>query len=275
MSRHPFLADPPTIVPLATGAPLERVIAQVQFPSLHLGEKKGLPVAFHDLVRNEFPYSSETKLLQIEWTPQGGEPKQVEAQNFSYQFRSADKKLELTLGNNFLSLVSLQYDTREEFRKNFILAMAAAAESLNIVCWARLGLRYINRGPRTAAHKPLDQYLGMLKPEYRGIPGTPLSEMMATCLFSSEWELKNFFASVRHGFLAPGATYEPMSVPSSAHPGWVLDIDVFLHPERLGKVEVFSAEELEKRYLELANREYAIFRTLVTDEFLQQHGGRQ
>jgi uncharacterized protein (TIGR04255 family) len=274
MTCHPFLSDPPQTIPLSVHSPIERVIAQVKFPPLHLGEKKGLPVAFHDLVCKEFPYSAEMRMLQVEWTPEGGDPRQVEAQSVSYRYPSADKQWELYLGNDFISMVCLRYDTREEFHRRFLLAMEAAAQCLDIVYWGRLGLRYVNRGPKSP-QDVREQYATMLKPEYRGIIGTALFEKTTNSLVTAEWDLDGVFASVRHGYLAPGTTYDPFSVPPSNNPGWILDLDVYMQPERFGLIESFSAPALALKFTELADREYCIFRELVTEEFVGSHGGNR
>ena len=274
MTCHPFLSDPPQTIPLSVHSPIERVIAQVKFPPLHLGEKKSLAVAYHDLVRKEFPYSAEQRMLQVEWTPEGGEARQVEAQNISYRYTSADKHWELVLGNDYISLVCLRYETRDEFHRRFLLAMEAAAQCLDIICWGRLGLRYVNRGPK-ASHVVREQFSSMLKPEYRGIVGTPLFGKTTNCLFTAEWDLDGVFASVRHGYLAPGTTYDPFSVPPGSNPGWILDLDVYLQPERVGQVEPFSAQALALKFNELADREYCIFRELVTEAFVLAHGGNR
>lgn len=275
MTSHPFLADPPEVISLSTKAPLERVIAQVQFPPIHLGEKKSLAVAFHDLVSAEFPYASETHMLKFEWSPEGGEPKQEKSANISHRFHSANKQWELSLGNDFISLVCTRYDTREEFQRLFLLAIQAAAECLKIKMWGRLGLRYVNRNPQTGP-EGLDHYRRMLKPEFRGISGSPIAEKMTNCLFSAEWNLGDeLFAAVRHGCLAPGITYEPFSVPPRNEEGWVLDIDVFLHPERFGNTGTFTPENLGAKYTQLADREYSIFRELVSPEFIEAYRGDQ
>lgn len=274
MSHHLFLADPPEIVPLSTNAPLERVIAQVKFPPIHLAEKKGIHVAFHEGIQRDFPYFAEERLLQIAWAPEGGEPKQVDTQNISYRFTSADKHWELVLANDFISLVCTRYDTREEFLKRFRLAMDAAIDCLGIPFWGRLGLRYINRGPRSEDHAR-DQYRMMMKPEYRGVPGTPLFDGLTNCLFSAEWDLGGLFAAVRHGYLATGTTYEPSGVPPWNRDGWILDVDVFFHPERVGEGGLFAADTLCTKFNELADREYCIFRELVTPEFINEHRGEK
>ena len=120
----------------------------------------------------------------------------------------------------------------------------------------------------------MSQYLEMLKAEFQGAPGTHLRDLMTTCLFSYEWDLKDYYAAVRHGILPAGTTYDPMTVPPWTDPNWVLDIDVYEQPERHGRVEPFVASSLADRYESLANREYAVFRTLVKEEFLRQNGGR-
>ena len=114
----------------------------------------------------------------------------------------------------------------------------------------------------------------MLRPEYRGIPGSSLMEKATSSLYTAEWDLDGVFASLRHGYLATGATYDPVSVPPAPAPGWILDLDVYLHPERSGVVEAFSTEYLGLKFEGLADREYCIFRELVTEEFVQaQKGG--
>ena len=141
MPTHPFLAEPPPVIELSTQAPLERVLVQVKFPPLHLREKQGLHVPFHDQLREIFPYCVPIQLMQIEWTPQGGEPRQVQALSPSFLLHTADRTWELTLADDFISLVTRRYDTRDEFRDRFRLAMASAADNLKIEHWSRIGLR--------------------------------------------------------------------------------------------------------------------------------------
>ena len=272
MTMHPFLADPPERIDLSLNAPIDRVIAQVHFPSLHLGEKKGLATAFTDLVRKEFPWATTVPMLQFVWNLEGGEPRQMEAQTQNYRHVSADKHWELILSDNFISLVCTRYDTREEFKRHFLLAMDAAVKSLDIAIWGRLGLRYINRGPK-GSRDGREEYASMLKPAYRGIPGSALMQNSTSSLFTAEWDLDGVFASVRHGYLAAGATYDPFSVVPGPNPGWVFDLDVYLHPERSGTAEPFSAEHLGLNFERLADLEYCIFRELVTEEFVKAQKG--
>ena len=194
-------------------------------------------MTFHDLVSPGVPILRRNADAASR-VDSGGSLRQVEAQAPAYRLGFADKHWELVLGNDFISLVCTRYDTREEFWRRFLLAMEAASQCLDIVCWGRLGLRYVNRGPE-GENNAREQYSRMLKPEYRGIPGTALVEKATNCLFSAEWDLDGIFASVRHR--VPGGrlhTYDPFSVPPKINPGWILDLDIYLQPERTGKVGI-------------------------------------
>lgn len=272
MSPHPFLADPPEVIPLSTNAPIERVIAQVQFPPLHLSEKQELLTAFREAIKHEFPYDASMPMIQVQWDLNGGEPRQVELEQHNHRYSSAGKIWDLFLTDNFISLVCTRYDTRDDFRKRFLLAVQAASNFLQVREWGRLGLRFINRGPKLA-NDGLREFQTMLKPEYRGISGSELMEKATNCLFTAEWALDGVYASLRHGYLMAGATYDPLSVQPLPNPGWVLDLDIYLHPEREGRLEPFSEEEIGTKFEALADREYCIFRELLTEEFVRAHSG--
>jgi uncharacterized protein (TIGR04255 family) len=73
---------------------------------------------------------------------------------------------------------------------------------------------------------------------------------------------------IRHGLLPPKATYDPAVIQPDDAPSWVLDIDTY-QAERGS----FDPKVLSGLVLGLADQAYRLFRWVVKDEFLKEHGG--
>jgi hypothetical protein len=73
----------------------------------------------------------------------------------------------------------------------------------------------------------------------------------------------------RWGALPNGVTYDPSVLEPVSHPSWILDLDMFTDQQT-----DFDREELCLRASLFAQRIYAVFREMVTKEFLLFYGGK-
>ena len=72
---------------------------------------------------------------------------------------------------------------------------------------------------------------------------------------------------LRHGLMPPQATYDPSSLEPLPTPSWILDIDA----SKEGAM-TFDATALSELARQFADRVYRLFRWIVTEEFMREHG---
>lgn len=258
---NPFTDNPPQEVPLPR-APLVRVVAQLRFPKV-LAIGSGLSVApFQEKIRSTYPALQEEKIHALQVTL-GMQPEtRVET---VWRFSDAKAEWRVSLGSDFLAIESRAYTSRTDFIGRLTQVVDALAETIDPKTALRLGVRYISRVV-SPEYETLPQ---LLKPSVLGVAGVD-SFFAAHSVLMNEavMKAKEGESRLRWGFLPKNTIHEPDLIDPVDQASWVCDID-----SSTDEKQDFSAKVLAPSALALAERCYAVFRAMVTDDFLKVYGG--
>lgn len=119
--------------------PLVEVVCQLRFPPI-LKISHQEPIEFQDEVRLKYPLF-ETSQFQItpELLKQFGLPLQHDV---SYNFKSEDKRWNLSIAKDFIALTTSSYERFEHFKQRLIEAVEIFERIYNPSFYTRVGLRY-------------------------------------------------------------------------------------------------------------------------------------
>lgn len=259
---NPFQDPPPSEVPLPR-APLERVVAQVRFPKLLIISTPAGAAAFQEKIRAKYPEFTEERLAGFPF----GAPGPVEPRYETiWRFFDASGVWRVSLGTDYVALETKHYTSRKEFIQRFAEVIDALASTLDPKSAARIGVRYVSRvtGPQ---YEALGQ---LLRAPIHG-PGVLPAFLSAHTVLVSEGVFKSKEGGVRTrwGYLPNNAIHEPDLLDPMNKPSWILDIDSYAE----NRVP-FTSKDLTPITRALAERCYAVFRGMVTDQFLKEYGGK-
>jgi uncharacterized protein (TIGR04255 family) len=260
---NPLGGPPPAEISLPR-APLARVVAQVRFPGLLKIENRDVVSAFQEAIRREYPLfeQASSQQIQVEIGPGGPSVKQVPGS--LWRFQDARKNWRLSLSSDSMSLEVESYTSRGDFlaRWNSLLQAAEAAFDPQIVL--RIGMRYIDR----VTDAPLQTIDQMVHTDVLGFAKPPIRAHIRHALSEATLEIEEGEMLLRWGIMPPNSTIDPGVLVPIPGLSWLLDIDVFS-----GEQRPFVSDALSAAFLALAQRAYAVFRHMTTDEFLKAYGG--
>ncbi len=268
---NPFLGPVPSEVPLE-GAPLIRVISQVQFPAqLSLVERTTVSELQKALAAS-FPILEEQSLRSFVFALNiDGQEGRVQPQTLpqpQWRFFDPEANTALVVNTTSITLDTLQYPGRKRFFERFrtCLDIIHARSPINMA--SRLGVRYVDR----VSDEHLQAIPSLINPLLLGLSGADLGIPVQADMHDFLVELGPERGSlhVRHGFLPPGGTMDPDILPPLAVRNWILDIDLF----RQGEMFPFEPQAIGEDAIRFAERIYAVFRWIVTDDFLRAFGGK-
>lgn len=248
-------------------APLVRVFAQVRWQEITAlkTDFDARAKAFGLAIAEEYPYTSESKEINLLLTPQG--PQQQEGGTI-VQLRSADDKWRVYFTATFLTLETTDYYDINDFSSRFSLLLEELARQVKIPAASRLGFRYVDRLSEPHDMQDLDR---LVRPEVRGGQQVPLGETFNLTQSFSE----SLFVSGSESLLAKwatlpaGATLDPSIEPVSTT-SWVLDLDAFREAHI-----AFDSEVIVNELRSLSLLGYKFFRWAVKDEFLDRFGAAE
>jgi uncharacterized protein (TIGR04255 family) len=258
----PLVQSPPSEVPLAN-APLIRVIAQLRFPLVIAIEQRDFIAPFQEAIRKAYPILRQEQTQQLVFGPQMAAP--AAQQSTAWRFGSENGEWRVSLTPDFLALETTKYKSRTDFLERLSVVTRALAEHIQPKLVDRLGIRYIDRLEADALGRMVD----LIRPELRGIVGTPLSKYILHTINETVLEHEEAQMIVRWGQLPPNVTVDPGAIEPLSQPSWILDLDMFNK-----KPFPFSNERVLAEATRYAERLYAFFRWAVTPEFLRQYGGK-
>lgn len=258
----PLGGKSPVEIPLAK-APLERVIAQVQFSHIIDIDNAGSIGPFQNIIRGEYPHLNiaAEQIIQIQQGPMGQSmtPKQRPV----YTFHDVHRNWRITLTSESLALDVKKYTSRHDFLKRWseVLKALGAQFSPFVV---GLGMRYIDRIKDSEFARVNDLikevYLGPLFPKFVDQVQHMISE---TVLRAEEGNLL-----LRLGKLPSGGTFDPNVLEPVNGESFIVDIDV-----SQGIQMKFEQPEIDAKFRKFAERAYTMFRDIVTEEFDRVYGG--
>lgn len=230
---------------------LAEVICQMRFPEiLKIGTE--LPVAFQELIRDEYPQFSKRM--------ESAAPGIAGSEKVNYQFASKDGLWRINLTSTFISLACNQYTCWEDFAKRLDKPLAAFIQTYKPAYFQRIGLRYLNfisRKSLSLEQAPFSElfqsaYLGPMADEE--VPETTVLR----CSVDSELAIRGGCKVKIHA--GPGRIMRktPNGTEQDKEVRFIFDQDLYMN----GNVPVnYSAGALQT----LHSQAYAIFRGAITD----------
>jgi uncharacterized protein (TIGR04255 family) len=257
----PLVAPLPGEVPLDR-APLVRVIAQVRFPLVVAVEQRDFVAPFQEAIRPKYPVLRQEQTRGILVSQAGVAP--VPAQT-AWRFGDIESGWRVSLAPDLLALETTVYTSRSDFLARLREVIVALDKHVEPKVVDRLGVRYIDR----IVGGPVDDIVKLVRPEVRGITGTPAASHAVHALSESMFALDTARILARWGRLPAGATVDPSAIEPTNEPSWILDIDMF-SSEPLA----FAVNHVVDKARQFAERIYTFFRWAVTDDFLRLYGGK-
>ena len=257
----PFTGPPPPEIHLSR-APLVRVIGQITFaPVLSIIEPASL-APFQERVRNVYPLLNQEAMQRIAITP--GAPPVVQ-QDMIWRLHDAAQHWRMSLGTTFVALETPRYTSRADFLARLGVIIAALEQTIKPQITLRIGLRYISRieGPALAR---LSEFI---KPEFAGAVDTPFGHAAEHVLTESLITTDEGLLQARWGKLPANGTVDPQALEPVATESWIHDLDL-----SNDKPVPFSATDLAPVLERFAERLYAVFRFMVTEDYLRHYGGK-
>ena len=257
----PFSGPPPEEVPLPR-TPLVRVLGQITFPLIaKLAQQDGI-ADFQERIRDRYPLLTPEAVHHIEMM-QGAEPR-VRTEPI-WRFAAADQAWRVSLSTSFVALETTAYTSRGDFVERLTEIARAIEATIDPKLVLRIGVRYINRidGPA------LDRLPELIKSEVLGVLQTPFKDAAQHLITESILRTEEGQLLARWGSLPAGATIDPQALDAIPSPSWILDLDLYAIEQK-----PFSADAIGARAKAFAQRQYAVFRFVITPEFLTFYGGR-
>jgi uncharacterized protein (TIGR04255 family) len=259
----PFGAEPVTEVSLAR-APLVNVLSQVRYPKVPLFSTEEGAASVHERLRDRYPILRRVPAVTLTLTP-GGMVQQL-SQGRLWRLQNRDATWTITLSDEFFSIETRAYRSREDFHGHLEEALTAITDTGEPVIYDRVGVRYINQLTGEAA----DRVRELVRPELHGALSVPLPEQAELSLTLSEALFRfadDYQLRARWGSLPENAAVDP-TVPPLAARSWILDLDSFT--EASGDFRPAILGELTRR---LADQAYRFFRWATTPAFDEFFGG--
>jgi uncharacterized protein (TIGR04255 family) len=261
VSQHLFEGPPPEEVRLAR-APLARVIGQVRFPPNLALARPDEVAGFQKAIRRTYPVLSRMDMPAVAINAIGEMKVTPET---VWKFSDAENQWGVAVSTTFVALETRSYVDRSDFLARLATVLEAADAEFSPQVATRLGLRYVNRiiGPA------LDRLPALVRPEMQGMTSPPLGGMVKLTMTESQLELpeKAGRLALRHGLMPAQATYDPVSLEPLPMPSWILDIDASKESPM-----TFDPTALSELSRQLADWSYRLFRWVVTEQFLREHG---
>jgi len=264
----PLATEIPAEVPLPQ-APLSRVIAQIRFPPILSVRKEDSVANFQEALRTDYPYLRKDEVRNIDMGF-GQEPRMSESVIWRLSDRHEPAAWRVSLGVDFVALETWGYESRQDFLNRLRTVLESMKTCLRPAEAQRLGLRYIDRLEGEALDRIGDllqeSVLGILQPGDR--PLDALRKATVHSMNQTRFLALEGVIQARWGNLPPQATYDPDALRPAGTASWILDLDMF-SPTALP----FRPDELLAKTEAFAKRIYSVFRLMVTNEFLNFHGG--
>lgn len=257
----PFSGPPPEEVALAN-PPLVRVISQITFPTLVKIAQPSELAPFQERIRAIYPLLTQEEIQHIEIQPAAVPRFQ---RDIIWRFSSADGKWRVSLTPSFIALETTAYVSRVDFIARLGVLATALQATIDPQLYLRVGLRYVNRIEGDA----LAKITSLIKPEVLGVLQTPFRDAAQHLITESVLLTEEGQLLARWGSLPAGSTIDPQAIEPLSVPSWVFDLDISATGQ--GPFETTAIVELLTAF---AKRNYAVFRFVVTSEFLTFYGGK-
>ena len=265
---QPLTSAPPSEVHLPN-APLTKVICQVRFPSILAIRDPDKVSILQEMLRDSYPNLTVDRTQNVDLST--GQAPRVSAE---FIWRLASKghppHWRVSLGVDFVALETTSYTSRAEFINRFDTVIHSLHATFRPTDATRIGLRYIDRLTDDA----VDRVGELIHPKVLGILQTDdgtlrsLGAAAVHVLTEARFVANEGHIQARWGKVPQNTTYDPVALEPIGKPSWVLDLDMFTPTS-----EAFIRTSIKQKTESFAERIYAVFREIVTDEFLRYYGG--
>ena len=259
LDPSPFDEVPVEEIPLAR-APLVRVLAQVRFANMSIFKRDNFINPFLEALSGQYPLLEEGHETELVVGPAGVSTK--ESSSPVWRVRSLDSNWVVTVSPGSLAIETGAYLSRNDFLARFQTVITSFTDTIGASVIQRVGIRYTNQILDDSIGR--DELVSFFRPSLRGALSVPVSNevQLRHSILDALFSDGSRNLQGRWGLLPPGGVFDP-SLPPVQTQTWFLDIDCFAAEsvEMTGKVLI---EELAA----LADREYRLFRFIVTDEFI-------
>ncbi len=240
-------------------------IAQVRFPQVLSIEKRDFVAPFQEAIRDQYPVlrAEHTQALVVGLP--GASPMQPPI--VIWRFTDVEGNWKASLAPDFAAIETTAYKSRRDFFERFATIVQALAEYVSPRIVDRLGVRYIDRITGAA----VNDISKLVRPEILGVVATTAAKYARLSLSENRFAVPEPAAQLvaRWGLLPEGATVDRAAIEPLTEPSWILDLDMFRTEPR-----AFDPAEVVTDALSYAERTYAFFRWVVTDDFLRLYGGK-
>lgn len=262
--QMPLHGPSPPEVPLPN-APLVSVIAQVRFPTLLTVRNPDRVASLQEAIRDRYPHLERQDIPTI-MVVSGGTPNPVGDPVVHWRFAddAANFKWRVSLSQDFIALETRAYESRQNFMERLETILQTLEETLAPTHMMRFGMRYIDQ----VKGEPMARIDTLLRKEVLGVaPCAGPDARQVITEFAAPAEPGELLA--RWGRLPANMTVDPNLLPAISEDSWLIDLDV----SRVGQL-AFDAKEIVETARSAAERVYAVFRWMVTEEFLKAYGGK-
>jgi uncharacterized protein (TIGR04255 family) len=259
----PLGGKPPTEHHLSK-APLERVIAQIQFPVMLKIEDRSAVADFQESIRRDYPVLQEiqAQTLQIQMGPTG--PSAIPVANRNWHFSNAVGTWKVVLARDALTIESTSYESRADLLARWKGAINALNAVFRPGIVLRIGTRYIDR----ITDAPFKRFETLINSKQLGSAVGHLKKHLKHSLCEAYFEVEEGELRLRWGVMPAMMSPDLSAIAQLPNESFVLDIDVWSMQQR-----EFDPDALLTAFQQLTERAYSVFRFAVTDEFLNVYEG--
>lgn len=259
-ATNPF-TEPCPVEILLIDPPLVRVVCQVRFPLIASITKQDFIGPFQEAIRRQYPTLRSEVSQGFAFSPAG--IAQVIKEHI-WRFLSKDETWMVSLAPGFLALETSAYHSKQDFLERMQVLLSALAEHFEPPEIDRLGVRFIDQ----IVPPELDLLERFVHQDVLGVSASPIKESMLHSVTEHLFDLPQGQLRTRWGYLPEGMSFEPAAIEPVPSKSWILDLDMFnLEPLPM------DPALLVRRLDDFAQVNYAFFRWVVTDDFLEHYQG--
>jgi uncharacterized protein (TIGR04255 family) len=260
----PLHGPAPAEIPLPE-APLISVIAQVRFPTLLTVPVAERIIGFQEAIRDRYPYLNRDYVPTIVVMSGGSlNPMGESVVHWRFADDETNYKWRVTLSTEFIALETRAYESRKNFLGRLETIVQTLEDTLAPTHITRLGIRYVDQ----IKGAPVSQIETLLRKEVLGVAcsmGADATQLLTQLTVAAEpGELV-----ARWGKLPAKMTIDPNAVPPIGEESWLIDLDV-----SRSVAMPFETKAIVETAGLAAERVYAVFRWMVTNQFLKTYGGK-
>lgn len=253
--------DPPPRTSLAN-APLTCVLAQVRFPRILSIAQEATVAPFQEAIRDKYPELAEETIQSFKMGNDG--PVGMPTTTTLWRFQDDAGKWRITLTAEFVALETREYGSREEFIENLRVVTTALKETIKPSKSTRIGVRYIDQ-LRGEAFERLQE---LIEAPFLGAWTTDMGRSVSSMTTKAHWPIREGKLNAQWGMVPADKTIDENLAPVINEPSWILDFDAFDD-----QASGFDPAQIGEKADALCARVGAVFRSIVTDEFLRFYGG--